>query len=523
MLSMDNINDIKEMALHGYSTRQIASATGHNRETVMKYIKAKVTVSSPIKRQRKTAVDPYIPYIETLLKREQALSNRKHKLTAKRIHSLIATGELTADLPAITLSERTVERILKELRQTVLKGSDRKHLKLVHVAGKAQIDFGEVEMLEAGGETRHFILVLTFPFSNFRMAYVLPAQNFECLAYGLSEMFTRIGRVPTVLRCDNMSTAVAKVIRRDDVSNGQCNHDVIDHPRRLTENFMALKLTYGFDAEFCNPASGNEKGSVENAVGWVRRNFFSPLRRFDGNYAALNEQLALFCVKEAEKAHYRRGIPIKELFKEDLAAMLSLPQEPFDAHSWSEATVTKDCRANFEGNEYQLDLVPGTKVLIKRYWNRLIFHTQRGVVVSEFKRSYGNRKDNIDWTVELKMLCERPSAFNSSYLSSILPEEARDYLALLRAPKRAIILRALLQRLQNKASITEEIQWLTKAIRHYRDLPAESVVAAYRGINDTAADCVKPLTSLPEELSNVTLPEQDIHAVLTALPGVANA
>lgn len=522
MLSMDNITDIKELANHGYSTRQIASATGHNRETVMKYIKAPVTVPSPIKRQRKTAVDPYIPYIEDLLKGEQALSNRKHKLTAKRIHSLIATGELTKDLPAMTFSVRTIERIIKELRQTIIKSATRKHMKLLHVAGKAQIDFGEIEMLEEGGETRHFILVLTFPHSNFRLAHVLPAQNFECLAHGLTEMFTRIGRVPTVLRCDNMSTAVSKIIRRDEVSNGQCNHDTIDHPRRLTGNFMALKLAYGFDAEFCNPASGNEKGSVENAVGWIRRNFFSPLRRFDGDYAAINEQLASFCEQEAEKPHYRRETPIKELFKEDKAAMLPLPQELFDAHSWSEATITKDCRAKFEGNEYQLDLVPGTKVLIKRYWNRLVFCTERGAVISEYERSYGNRKDNIDWSVELKMLSERPSAFNSSYLRNILPEETKNYIAHQKAPKRAIILRALLQRLQNGALIAEEIQGLTKAVRQHKDLPVESVVAAYRGINDTAADNTPPL-ALPQELMEVNLPERNTTAVLLTLSGVAHA
>ena len=79
---------------------------------------------------------------------------------------------------------------------------------------------------------------------NFRLAHALPAQNFECLAHGLTEMFRRIGRVPVRIRCDNMSTAVAKIIRRDELGKGLCNHDETDHPRRLTDNFYGLKMAW---------------------------------------------------------------------------------------------------------------------------------------------------------------------------------------------------------------------------------------------------------------------------------------
>ena len=36
-------------------------------------------------------------------------------------------------------------------------------------------------------------------------------------------------------------------------------------------------LHYRFQADFCNPASGNEKGNVENKVGYSRRNAFVPV------------------------------------------------------------------------------------------------------------------------------------------------------------------------------------------------------------------------------------------------------
>lgn len=40
------------------------------------------------------------------------------------------------------------------------------------------------------------------------------------------------------------------------------------------EAYAALAAHYCFDSVFCNARSGNEKGLVENLVGWTRRNIF---------------------------------------------------------------------------------------------------------------------------------------------------------------------------------------------------------------------------------------------------------
>lgn len=525
MLSMDQINFIKSLAADGHSTREIASATGFNRETVMKYMKQKTTVPQPFRQDRPKKIDPYLPYLKDLLKSDSAISNRKLRLTAKRVHELVCTGQLTDELPALAVSIRTIERVVAEIRSSLVMARNRQHLKLLHCPGEAQIDFGEVTMLSPEGETRHFILVMTFPYSNFRMAQVLPAQNFECPAYGLSQMFGRIGRVPRVIRCDNMSTAVSKIIRREDLGNGQCNHDAKDHPRRLTDNFYALKMAYGFGAEFCNPASGNEKGSVENAVGWTRRNFFCPLRGFDGNYEALNEKLARFCLSQAKQPHYRhKPKTIEELFKEDLADMLPLPDDPGDVHhSWGTATVTEDCRVRVDTNEYQLDLLPKTKICVKKFWNKLAFFTERGKFVSEHARQYGFRKDSIDWSVELKMLCDRPSAFNNSYLQAICPEGVRAYLRGLSAPKRALLMRALLQRVSKGKNLTEELALLDQAIRAYGTESVEVVVNGYRGAEDKLTDSIKPMQGVSATLGDMSLPPRQFADVCNLLEGRGNA
>lgn len=519
MLSMDEIYLIKELARQGLSARQIAETLKYDRATVRKYLKqVNVAPATIIKVRRSSVMDPYIEGIRDLLLSEKANTSRKHYLTARRIYDMVNEGQIAPGVPSKSISLRTVERTVGLLRREINRKINRQHLKLEHSPGVAQIDFGEVVVGAEGGERRINILVMAFPHSNFRLAYALPAQNFECLAHGLNAMFTEIGRVPAVLRCDNMSTAVAKIIRREDLDKGECNHDALDHPRRLTENFVALMCTYGFEAEFCNPASGNEKGSVENAVGWLRRNFFTPMIRFDGDFVALNEKLTQFCRTKAKEKHYDKGISIEKLFQADMAVMHPLPQEPFDAHSWSTGTVTKDCRVVFETNQYQIDEQPGTKVCIKRYWDRLVFMTEYGEIISEVPRSYDNRKNIIDWPVELKMLSERPSAFNSSSLSKIAPETVLRYLLDLSAPKRRIILRALAQRVQGGGKIGNELKNLETAIRRFGALTVEELVAGYRSINDVATDSIEPLDSLPKEL-NMQLAPRSLEEVVGTVMG----
>ena len=61
---------------------------------------------------------------------------------------------------------------------------------------------------------------------------------------------------------DNLPTAVKKILS--------------GHQRELTERFASLKAHYLFERVFCNPESPNEKGIVENFVGYARRNALTP-------------------------------------------------------------------------------------------------------------------------------------------------------------------------------------------------------------------------------------------------------
>ena len=136
------------------------------------------------------------------------------------------------------------------------------YVDLHHPGGEAQVDFGTAELIYEQKIMEVKYLVLSFPYSNAAYIVVLPKENIECFLYGLQTLFEYTGGVLRKIWFDNLSTAVVKIEK-----NGT---------RQNTELFRRFQLHYGFQAEFCNPSAGHEKGNVENKVGTVRRHWFVP-------------------------------------------------------------------------------------------------------------------------------------------------------------------------------------------------------------------------------------------------------
>lgn len=98
--------------------------------------------------------------------------------------------------------------------------------------------------------------------------------------------------------------------------------------REVTDRFLRFTEHMGFEAAFCNPSAGNEKGNVENKVGYLRRNYLVPEPKVK-SLAAYNKNLLASCQKDLERSHYRKELHIVELFQDDRKALLPLPRIPF--------------------------------------------------------------------------------------------------------------------------------------------------------------------------------------------------
>lgn len=97
--------------------------------------------------------------------------------------------------------------------------------------------------------------------------------------------------------------------------------------------FQRFVEHYRVEVRFCNPASGWEKGNVENAVGFLRRNLMVPMPNAE-SYRKLTSWMLSRCDEIAGNTHYRKDVPISDLFAGEKTRMLPLPRVPYDACRW---------------------------------------------------------------------------------------------------------------------------------------------------------------------------------------------
>lgn len=153
-----------------------------------------------------------------------------------------------------------VQRYVRRWREEHRPDGDR-YLELDWRGGAMQVDFGEAVATIGGNDARIHCLVATFPHSNMRYVAATPGENAECVCEGLAQILDHIGMVPRVLVLDNATGAGLRVAW---------------NKVTVVRVFAMFCDHYRLETRSCNPYSGNEKGSVENAVGFLRRNLMAP-------------------------------------------------------------------------------------------------------------------------------------------------------------------------------------------------------------------------------------------------------
>lgn len=212
-----------------------------------------------------------------------------------------------------------------------------------------------------------------------------------------------------------MSTAVAQVLD--------------GHDRVLTDGFSRFMMHYRFQAEFCNPASGNEKGNVENKVGYSRRNAFVPVPTIT-SFEEFNEgHLRQWCEDDAKRLHYIHKVPIQELWEEEQKELLTLPSHPFTVFRYTSVTVNKTGFATIDTNKYGVSpVLAGEIVQAKVFYDHIeFFHDHQKV--GDFPRSYKSNDEVCDWTQYISILCRKPGAVEHTRFFRQMPERWQAYLA----------------------------------------------------------------------------------------------
>jgi transposase len=198
---------------------------------------------------------------------------------------------------------------------------------------------------------------------------------------------------------DNMKTAVDSVF--------------VGKDRQYNRRFLRMCSHYLVDPVACTPASGWEKGQVENQVGVVRERFFTPRLRV-ASYQELNAWLFDRCVAYA-KAHKHPELTdrtIWQAFEAERPRLVPI-SGPFDGFHAVQASVSKTCLVRFDNNKYSVaSRAVGRPVEIQAYAERVVIR-QDGAIIGEHRRRFGRGETIYDPWHYVPVLTRKPGALRN--------------------------------------------------------------------------------------------------------------
>lgn len=420
---MTVVESIRRLDAEGVSGREIARRLGVSRDSVAKYAGVEdFSPSAPVAvpRPGSVALAGLEAVVEGWLADDERRP-RKQRHTAQRVFDRLAAEHGYAG------SYSPVQRFIKQYRAAHRSRAEG-YLELAWPPGQAQVDFGQAEAIIAGVRLVLHLLIVTFPFSNTRFVQAYRGETAECVCHGLRRVFEHVGFAPRVLVFDN-ATGIGR----------RTGQKVVE-----SKLFGSFKAHYRLTARYCNPNSGNEKGNVENAVGFLRRNLMVPEPEA-ASLAGLNEMLLARCDELAGREHWRKGTPSGELFTEDLTAGLALPGIGFDPVRYESRRADKTGKILIEGNAYLAGPAYHDRLLTAGIrHDRVEILDEHAHPVIVFDRVYGTGDQTVFAPVQLlRALAVKPGAWTHSPVRDLIADPVRSWLDQARHPDRARLLNKL--------------------------------------------------------------------------------
>jgi len=338
--------------------KEVARRLGVDVKTVRRALESSEPPIRRVSARRGRRLDKYREQIVGWLEDEP-------KLTAKRIRKLLMKK-------AGRVPGRTVREYVAEVKSELFPREA-----YVHRTGRAgqsmEADFGESWALIGGKVRKVKFFVATLPYSNVYFAKAYPVERLECLLDGLNEAFAYFGGVPERVVLDNTSLAVKKVLTGRD--------------REMTEGFDGFRGAYPFGAEFCAPAKGWEKGSVETGVKYVRNNVFRPMPKVE-SFAALNELIVQELEEDMEARTVADGRPVQEAWAQEREHLRPRPLYPPEACLTVSRVVDKFGNVRQDGVHYSVPIEYAYRAAWVKLSHDRVRIVVREQVVAEHGRSF---------------------------------------------------------------------------------------------------------------------------------------
>jgi transposase/L-amino acid N-acyltransferase YncA len=375
------------------SIRAIARQYGVHRRTVRQAIANAIPPDRKTPQRPQPQMDEVKEFIKQILEKDKKEPRKQHH-TARRIFVRIGR-----EMPGIKLSERTVRKYVQQQKLTL--GLDGREVMIVQsykYGEEAQIDWYEA-VAEIDGQRRtlqFFAMRSMASGAAYHRAYERATQQAFLEAHQMA--FHYFDGVFRRLKYDNLTSAVKKILR--------------GHRREETERFIAFRSHWQYEAIFCNPGAGHEKGGVEGEGGYFRRNHLVPVPEAK-SLESFNEYLLEACRADLLRHIDQRLRTVGEDLEIERGRLQGLPAEDFELAEESYGRVNDKGCILVRTNSYSTPLRPGTQARV-RVLPATIEIWHEGRVVARHPRSYQARQQILELEHYLNVLERKPGAFAGS-------------------------------------------------------------------------------------------------------------
>jgi hypothetical protein len=199
--------------------------------------------------------------------------------------------------------------------------------------------------------------------------------------------------------------------------------------RQVNARFAAMASHYLFEPEFCNPASGWEKGQVEKNVQDARRRLWQPLPSFP-DIDDLNAWLEERCIDQWSQI--RHGVlpgMIAEVHAEEVSTLMPLGRL-FDGFVEHTKRVSPTCLVQFERNRYSVPASFANQPVSLRIYPKRIVIAAEGRILCEHDRIIARShrlpgRTIYDWRHYLAVIQRKPGALRNGAPFAEMPEGFR--------------------------------------------------------------------------------------------------
>jgi len=361
----------------GLTPAQIAREIGHGERTVRKWLRDRqYHPRKPV--VRKSKLDPFKDSVVRMLE--------AHPYTARQIFQRL--GEEGYDG-----CYSVVKRFVKKIRPR----REKAYLSLAFAPGEcAQVDWGSFGSIGVG-ETRRrlsfFVMVLCYS----RRMYVefTVSQTMEHFLAAHQNAFATFGGIPRKVMVDNLKSAV---LRRTPGEAPVFNPRYLDFARH-----------HGFSIVPCGVGKGNEKGRVENAVGYIKKNFLAGADLPD--FTALGPAVKLWQDTIANvRIHGETHKKPLDMFAEEQPHLLPVPQNMYDIATVALVRASSQFRIALDSNRYSVPArFAGVRLTMKIYPARLCFYHDNKLI-ARHARSFDRNRDFEDPDHPKELIVQRKKA-----------------------------------------------------------------------------------------------------------------